>query len=138
MRGLIALLLMLIALPVSAQPFEPEWRQAREEQVLVRPGRFEPGILRLDAGRPTRLVFYNSSRVSLSVSGRDFFGNARVRDGDLAAEEGGHFILAPGQTRAITLVPATGRYRINSGSWFRRVLGMSARIIVEPAESAEN
>ena len=136
MHRLVAILLLLLAVPASAQPGErePEWRQAREEQVLIRLGAFEPNPLRLEAGRPTRLVFYNNSRAPLSFTAGDFFRNARIRSRDSDLIRRGGMTLAPGETRSIALVPRAGRYRIRSRSWFRRILGMSAEIIVEPAE----
>lgn len=137
MRRLIALFLLLVAVPAAAQRVEPEWRQAREEQVFVRVGAFEPDPLRLEAGRPTRLVFYNGSRARLSVEASRFFAAARVRSGDSELVEGGGFSLGPGETKAITLVPAEGRYSLSSGSWLRRLFGMSARIIVEPRQRSE-
>lgn len=132
MRHLLAFLLLLVAVPVSAQRAEPEWRQAREEPVRVRIGAFEPNPLRLEAGRPIRLVFYNGSRARLSVEASSFFANSYVRAGDAETVEGGSFLLAPGEQVAISLVPTEGRYRLRSGSWFRRLFGMSALIIVEP------
>jgi hypothetical protein len=140
MRGLIALLFLLLAGPASAQQPrepEPEWRQAREEHVLVRIGAFEPDPLRLEAGRPTRLVFYNNSRARLSLRAEDFFRAARIRSRDEALIRRGGMVLAPGERREVVLVPRAGRYRMRSQSWFRRFLGMSAEIIVEPAERAE-
>ena len=139
MRRLIALLLLLLAVPASAQPPgqpEPEWRQAREEQVLVRIGAFEPNPVRLEAGRPTRLVFYNNSRARLSFDAGDFFRSARIRTRDDALVRGGGMVLAPGERKEVVLVPREGRYRMRSQSWFRRILGMSAEIIVEPAQQA--
>lgn len=132
-RMMPALLLLAVAWPAAAQP-EPEWRQAREEQVRVRLGGFEPDPLVLRAGHPTRLVFYNSSRARMSVSAPDFFARARIRSGDADQIRGGSFLLAPGETLAISLVPAAGNYRFGSGSWFRRLLGMSSRIVVQPPE----
>lgn len=140
MRRLLGLLLLLVAVPATAmvaaaQPREPEpeWRQAREEHVLVRLGAFEPNPLRLEAGRPTRLIIYNNSRTRLSLTARDFFRSARIRSRDADLVRRGGLVLGPGETREITLVPQTGRYRMRSQSWLRRILGMSAEIIVEPA-----
>jgi len=133
MRRLLAFLLLLIALPAAAQQRgEPEWRQAVEQQVLVTLGRYDPNPLVLEAGRPTRLVFYNNSRTRLSVYAKNFFGNARIRSGDDRLLRGGGMVLDPGETRAVTLVPNPGRYTMRSGSFFRRILGMSGVIVVQP------
>jgi hypothetical protein len=139
MRRLIAFLLLILAMPASAQPPgepEPEWRQAREEQVLVRIGALEPNPLRLEAERPTRLVFYNNSRARLSFIAPDFFRSARIRSGDDDLIRSGGMVLGPGERRVIALVPRAGRYRLRSQSWFRRLLGMSTLIIVEPPRQA--
>jgi hypothetical protein len=132
MRRLFLLFLLLAAAPVSAQQRQPEWRQATEQQVLVTVGRYEPDPLVLEAGRPTRLVFYNNSRARLSIYAKHFFANATIRSGDEALVRGGGFELDPGETRAVTLVPGPGRYTMRSGSFFRNLLGMNAAIIVNP------
>jgi hypothetical protein len=131
MRRLFVLFLLLLAAPATAQRSEPEWRQAVEHQILVRLGAYEPNEIRLEAGRPARLVFYNNSRAPLSLQAGSFFANSYIRSGDARLLSNGGLVLAPGETRAVTLVPSEGRYRIRSRSWFRRVLGMSALIIVE-------
>ncbi len=135
MRPLFLLLLLLFCAPaIAEQRPEPEWRRAVEQQVLVKLGGYEPDPLRLEAGRPTRLVFYNNSRARLSLEAGDFFAHAYIRSGDAEIVRDGGLVLAPGETRAVTLVPSEGRYRIRSRSWLRRLLGQSASIIVEPPQ----
>lgn len=127
-------LCLAAAAPASAaqQRAEPEWRQAVEQPVLIRLGAYEPDPLRLEAGRPTRLVFYNNSRTRLSLHAGSFFANAYIRSGDADLVRDGGLVLAPGETRTIMLVPTEGRYRMRSRSWLRRLIGMSALIIVDP------
>lgn len=132
MRRLLLLLVLLVASPAAAQRPEPEWRQAVEQQVLVRLGAYEPNEIRLEAGRPTRLVFFNNTRARLSLQAGSFFANSYIRRGDERHVQGGGMVLSPGETRAVTLVPTQGRYRMRSRSWFRRFIGMSAVIVVEP------
>ena len=129
MRRWFLILLLLVAAPAAAQ--EPEWRAAREYEVLLRPFDFDPGTIRLEAGRPVKLRLINQGQASFSFSARDFFRAARVRsiDADLVAD--GHVRLAPGEIRTIALVPAPGRYRVHSGNLIHRLLGMQGRIIVE-------
>ena len=129
MRLLLALLALLAAAPALAQ--EPEWRTAREVEVLMRPFAYEPATIRLQAGQPVKLRFLNQGQASFSFSAGDFFRRARVRSGDAHAVADGHLRLAPGEVRTIALVPERGRYRARSGNWIHRLLGMSARIIVE-------
>lgn len=121
---------LALAAPAAAQR-EPEWRAAREEQILLRPFAYEPRLIRLDAGRPVKLLFVNNSRATLSVSAPAFFRSARIRGRDSRELRRGHFRLAPGERRTIALVPAPGRYRARSGNLAHRALGMSALIVVE-------
>ena len=137
-RLILPLFLLLAAMPAAAQRPEPEWRQAREEQVLVRLNAFQPGVIRLEAGRPTRLVFYNETRTPLTFDAGGFFARSYVRSGDRDMVRSGLITLRPSETRAVTLVPTEGRYRIRSRSWLRRIIGMSALIIVEgPGQRSE-
>lgn len=140
MTRLLLSLLLLLAVPAAAQAAqtaqpapEPEWRQASETQVLLTLSTYEPQTIRLVAGQPARLVFYNQSRASLSLDAGNFFAAARVRSGDDRLVSDGGITLAPGETRAITLIPREGRYRMRSRNLFRRLIGMSALIVVEPA-----
>src|SRR5687768_12993269 len=126
MRFLVPLLaLLLVAAPAAAQ--EPEWRTAREYEVLLRPFDIDPGTIRLEAGRPVKLRLLNQGQASFSFSARDFFRAARVRSVDAGLVADGHVRLAPGEIRTIALVPATGRYRVRSGNLIHRLLGMQGR-----------
>ena len=137
MRRLLLPLLLVLAGPAAAQERQPEWRQGIEHHVLLRVNAFEPEVIRLPAGEPVRLVFYNSSRSPLSLQAGSFFGRARVRAGDADLVANGGMTLAPGETRAVNLVPSVGRYRLRSRSWLRRLVGMSALIVVEPQARTE-
>jgi plastocyanin len=129
MRLLLALLALLAAAPAAAQ--EPEWRTAREVEILLRPFAYEPRTIHLQAGQPVKLRLLNQGQASFSLSAGDFFRRARVRSGDADAVADGHIRLAPGEVRTIALVPAPGRYGMHSGNLIHRILGMNARIIVE-------
>ena len=129
MRLWLFLLALLIAAPAVAQ--QPEWRTAREYEVLLRPFAFEPEPIRLEAGRPVKLRFLNQGQATFSFSAPAFFRAARVRPGDAEIVADGNIRLPPGEARIIALVPAPGRYRARSGNWIHRLLGMSTRIIVE-------
>jgi hypothetical protein len=122
--------LLLTAAPAAAQR-EPEWRQAAEAEILLHPYRYEPQVIRLEAGRPVRLEFVNNGRATLSFGAEAFFHAARVRGRDASAVRDGHLTLAPGERRAIALVPAAGRYPVRSRFLLQRLRGMSATIIVE-------
>ena len=129
MRLWLLILFLLFAAPVAAQ--QPEWRTAREYEILLRPWAFDPAEIRLEAGLPVKLRFLNQGQATFSFSAPDFFRAARVRPRDADAVADGNIRLAPGEARTIALVPAPGRYRARSGNWAHRLLGMSARIIVE-------
>ena len=129
MRCLLVLLLLLVAAPAAAQ--QPEWRTAREYEVLMHPWGYDPHPIRLEAGRPVKLRFLNQGQATFSFDAEDFFRAARVRPGDADEVADGHIRLGPGETRTIALVPAAGRYRARSGNFFHRLLGMSVQIIVE-------
>ena len=129
MRRLLLLLVLLIAAPAAAQ--QPEWRTAREYEILMRPWGYDPHPIRLEAGRPVKLRFLNQGQATFSFDADAFFRAAQVRAGDADAVADGHIRLGPGETRTIALVPAPGRYRARSGNLFHRLLGMSVQIIVE-------
>lgn len=130
MRGLLLLAALIISAPAAAH--EPEWRQASEYDVLLRPWAFEPRVIRLEAGRPVRLRFVNSGQATLTLRAKDFFRAARVRSGSDAEEvRDGAVELAPGERQTITLVPRAGRYAMRGANFFQRLLGMRGRIIVE-------
>ncbi|MGZ8346481.1 MAG: cupredoxin domain-containing protein [Allosphingosinicella sp.] len=129
MRLLLMLFALLIAAPAAAA--EPEWLAAREYDVLMQPYRYEPPTIRLEAGRPVRLHFLNQGQTTFSFSARDFFRAAQIRVGDDRFVTNGHIRLAPGERRTIALVPMAGRYSAHSGNYLHRLLGMSARIVVE-------
>jgi hypothetical protein len=129
MRRLLLLFALLIAAPAAAQ--QPEWRTAREYEILMHPWTYAPNPIRLAAGQPVKLRFLNQGQATFSFDADDFFRAARVRPGDADAVADGHIRLGPGETRTIALVPAPGRYRARSGNFFHRLLGMSVQIIVE-------
>lgn len=130
MRQYLALVLVLIAMPATAQR-EPEWRTAPEYDVLLRPFAYEPPTIRLEAGRAVRLRFVNGGQATHSFGASRFFREARLRRGDEALALTGGFRLGPGERRTIALVPARGRYLVSSRNFVQRVLGMRALIIVE-------
>ncbi len=131
MRLIPAILIFCCALPATAQP--TEWRIARDREILLRAHDYEPRPIRLEAGIPVRLHLVNPGRKSLSFSAPDFFRAARVHASHRAEVADGHVRLAPGERRVISLVPREGRYRARSRNLLHRLVGMSARIIVEPA-----
>ncbi len=127
---LFALAVLLIAPPAAAQR-EPEWRTAIEADILLHPFRYEPRVIRLEAGRPVRLRFVNNGRAHLSFRAPRFFAAALIRRSDRPRVVNGGFRLRPGERLSIALVSAAGTYRAYSGYFLHRLRGMTARIIVE-------
>ena len=128
---LAAFLLAPLSGAVAAATQEPEWRQASEHHILLRPFAFEPREIRLPAGEPVRLYFVNSGQATLSFTAGGFFAASRVRSGDADLVRGGTIRLAPGERRSVLLVARAGRYHLRSGNFLHRLLGMAGRIIVE-------
>jgi plastocyanin len=126
---LLLLLALLLAVPAAAA--EPDWRAARNYDVLLRPFDYDPATIRLAAGEPVRLNFINQGQATYSFSAGDFFRAARIRSGDAEHVAGGSLRLAPGERRTILLVPAAGQYKAHSSNLFHRLMGMRARIVVE-------
>jgi urease beta subunit len=122
-----ALALLFMAAPGSAQ----EWLRAPEYDVLLTSYDIRPGVIRLKADRPVRIRFVNDSHQRHDFTAPGFFRNARLRKRDVEIIRRGSIRVEPLSTRTIALVPRAGRYRVASRDLRRRVLGMTARIVVE-------
>ena len=129
MRSLLFFLISLaLAAPASAAP---DWRSAREHEVLLSNFDIQPREIRLKAGEPVRLRLVNNSVSAHSFSSGDFFSSGEVRPRDKRLLAGGKFNVGPGETREVLIVPKAGRYSARCGNLFHRVMGMSASLIVE-------
>jgi uncharacterized cupredoxin-like copper-binding protein len=129
MRSLL-LSLSLLALAAPAQA-APDWRGSREYEVLLSSFDIQPDSIALKAGEPVRLRLINNSSISHSFSAGDFFSSGEVRPRDKKLISSGKVEVGPGETREVLLVPKAGRYSARCGNLFHRVMGMSARIVVE-------
>ena len=89
---------------------------------------FEPHPITLSAGRPTRLSFVNRSNRGHDFTAPEFFAGAQILSG---AAPGGKVNLAAGESAAIELVPARGRYKVHCGRFTHKWRGMKTEIIVE-------
>ena len=128
MRALLPLAMFaLAASPAAAQ----DWRIAREYEVLLTSYDVQPDEIRLKAGEAVRLRLVNTSNQGHSFSAEDFFKGAQMRRRDAALVKGGQITVPPLSTREVVLVPKPGRYKASSGNLLRRLMGMSARIVVE-------
>ena len=121
-------LAFLAAAPAAAAP---DWRQAREYDVLLSNLDIQPQTIQLKAGEPVRLRFINNSHISHSFSAGDFFESAQYRARDKNLVGDGQFEVGPGDTREVVLVPKAGRYSARCSNLFHWIMGMRARIVVE-------
>ena len=126
-------LFLLASLIFTASPAvaAPDWRQAREYDVVLSSFDIQPTPMTFKAGEPLRLRLINNSQEAHSFSAGGFFGSGQIRTRERAAVKGGTVQVGPGETREILIVPAAGRYSARCGNFFHRVLGMSAKIVVE-------
>ena|SRR5947209_5129379 len=126
-RWLTMTLLLAAAAPAAAQ----EWRMAPEYDVLVTSFEIQPQVIRLKADEAVRLRFVNNSAQNHRFAANAFFRNAELRGRDKELVRGGALRLAPFSDETIALVPKHGRYKVTGDNVFRRVLGMTAMIVVE-------
>jgi plastocyanin len=120
--------LVLFSAPAASAP---DWRQAREYDVLLSSFDIQPKAIRLKAGQPVRLRLINNSSEAHSFSAGSFFAAGQVRPRERGLVSGGTVQVRAGETREILLVPAAGRYSARCANLFHKIMGMSARIVVE-------
>jgi plastocyanin len=124
--------LLLCLMPtVSPAAAAPEWRQAREYDLLLSSFDIQPAKIRFKAGEPVRLRLINNTGIAHSVTAKGLFKSAEVRPRDASGVANGNVTVGSGETREILLVPAPGRYTMRSGNLIYRLMGMSAEIVVE-------
>jgi uncharacterized cupredoxin-like copper-binding protein len=125
-------LLLTAALLATHAPAEaaPEWRQAREYEVLLSSFDIQPGTMEFRAGEPLRLRLINNSTIPHSFSAGDFFRAGDVRPRERKLVSGGTVQVGAGETREILIVPKAGEYSARCSNLFHRVMGMSAKIRV--------
>jgi hypothetical protein len=126
-RWLTMIALLTLAAPAAAQ----EWRMAPEYDVLLSSFEIQPPVIRLKADEPVRLRFVNNSAQSHVFVAGCFFHDAQLRPRDRELVRGGALRLAPFADATIALVPKAGRYKVSGDNAFRRVLGMTATIVVQ-------
>jgi uncharacterized cupredoxin-like copper-binding protein len=119
---------LALAAPAAAQP---EWRQAREYEILLSSFDIQPDPIRLKAGEPLRLRLTNNSTIAHSFNSEAFFAKADVRPRERELTKRGRIEVPAGTSREILLVPVAGRYSARCGNLYHRLVGMRADIIVE-------
>lgn len=129
MRSLLPLLTLLaVAAPAWAAP---DWRAAREYDVLLSSFDIQPQSIAFKAGEPVRLRLINNSSIAHSFSAKGFFSSGEIRPRDQKLVSGGKIDVGPGDTREVMIVPKAGRYSARCANLFHRVMGMNASIVVE-------
>jgi FtsP/CotA-like multicopper oxidase with cupredoxin domain len=127
-RACLPFLFLLVGSPVAAAP---DWRQAREYEVLLSSFDIRPPTMNFRAGEPLRLRLVNNSPEKHSFSASGFFAAGEVRNREKKAVGNGTVSVGPGETREILIVPKAGRYSARCSNLFHRLMGMTARIVVE-------
>jgi len=128
MRALVLLApALFLAAPAEAAP---DWREAREYDVLLTSFDIQPERIELKAGEPVRLRLINQGGTAHSFSAGGFFQRSEVHRRARPLVAGGKVVVAPGDTTEILLVPKAGTYRARAGNLFHRLMGMSSRIVV--------
>ena len=115
-----AALALLLAAPAGAQ----------SAQLVIRVWSFgfAPNPIHLSAGKPVTLTFVNQSGSSHDFTAPGFFQHARIIAG---AAPGDEIELRPHETKALTLVPAAGRYQAHCSHFFHKQMGMNDYILVD-------
>ena len=86
---------------------------------------FAPSPIVLAAGQPVTLQF--TSTGSHDFTARAFFAASRIVSG---AVDRGEVDMAPGEVKAVTLIPARGTYHAHCGHPFHKMMGMHTEIVV--------
>jgi hypothetical protein len=120
-----------LAAPGSSPALAQDWRFAPEYDVLITSFEIQPRVIRLKAGEPVRLRFVNNSEQPHRFHAPGLFGSAQMRGRDRKLIRRGGLDVAPLSDETIAFVPKKGRYTVRGDNLFRRVIGMTARIVVE-------
>ena len=126
-RWLSLIAIFACAAPAAAQ----DWRMAPEHEVRLSSFEIQPHVLRLKPDEAVQLRFVNNSAQTHRFSAPAFFRSAELRTRDRELVRRGSLTLPPFADETIALVPKAGRYKIRGDNLFRRVLGMTATIVVE-------
>ncbi|HLZ79336.1 MAG TPA: cupredoxin domain-containing protein [Sphingomonas sp.] len=125
-KTLLTLALIAVAIPAVAAP------APRPATVAVRmqDRKFTPQIIRMKAGRPTRLLFINRDRTEHDFYAPAFFGSARMSPRDVGALSKNRVNVRSGETRVITVTPRAGHYDVKSTKALDVASGMQGQILV--------
>lgn len=122
-RLLIAALSITSSVAVAAQAVQPP-----KLNVDVQSFSFAPKPIHLAANQAVTINFINRSGSGHDFTAEKFFRSAKVLAG---SAPGGKIELPPHAVRAITLMPAAGRYKAHCGHFLHSTFGMKDEIIVD-------
>jgi uncharacterized cupredoxin-like copper-binding protein len=126
--GSLALLAALTIAPAAAR----DLGKPAAQPVNLVDYKFEPGAIRLAAGKPAVLRLTNSAQQPHEFAAPEFFASATVRPEDeKAINKEGEVELAPSQRVDIALVPKAGTYHLQCNKPGHAALGMRGTIIVK-------
>jgi len=124
----VAFLAVLMVAPAAAHHFD----KAAAQPVRLVDYRFEPGAIRLTAGKPVILRLSNSAQQPHEFAAPEFFASATIRPGDVKfINKEGEAEVAPGQHVDVGLVPKAGTYHLQCNKPGHAALGMRGTIIVK-------
>ncbi len=118
--------LLVVAAPAIAAP------APKPVTVTVRmmDRKFTPQVIRLKAGKATRLVLINRDRTEHDFYAPAFFGAAQLGPSDVGALEKNRLNVRSGEARAITVIPRAGHYDVKSTKALDVASGMQGQILV--------
>lgn len=128
MRVLLVPLLVLAALPSSAQNAAPE----KTVSIDLSSFKFTPDTVTLEHGQRYVLHLANTSDGGHNFVAREFFEAATVDPADQARIVKGGVDLDSGQTADIHLVaPPAGTYKLHCSHFMHSAFGMKGKIVVQ-------
>jgi len=125
-KTLLTLALIAVAAPTIAAPAP----RPTTVSVRMQDRKFTPQIIRMKAGRPTRLLLVNRDRTEHDFYAPAFFGSARMGPRDVGALSKNRVNVRSGETRAITVIPRAGHYDVKSTKMLDVASGMQGQILV--------
>lgn len=124
-------LLAVAAPPAGAAPSAAgiDWARAERVEVTLSNFAFAPRSLHLKAGQPYVLHFTNAGSGGHNFSAPEFFASAQYPSG--VGPDGGVVELHKGAAANVSLVPATGQYKLKCSHFLHATMGMTGDIVVE-------
>ena len=115
--------------PVAAAD-QSVFARAETVRVTLANFKFAPETLMLTAGKPYRIEIVNQAGGSHNFAAPEFFAASRMAAGDAGKVADGAIELAGGETKAVSLVPTAGEYKLVCTHLGHAVLGMTGKIVV--------